>query len=241
MSEVRSASARVSGAIEFSVKVIALGVPAFYAMGRLFTEGYWRHFGLPSSLMVQSVEDNLYCGFLSVLLPLARLVGVDPYTPMGYALLIGLGLALFVVLSRLLGSYFGAWSRSRIDAINHWLAERAKERAFAAKQMLLFVSIWSFVAFVFMGMIAAVLVLILPLALASTEGTYQAELADARIRSPAPMSLPAEVDFTVGDGIQSAPVLSCSDRWCVVYQDGSYVALPAQTVTRVRPVGSTKK
>ena len=40
MSEVRSGKDRVTGAIEFAVKVVALGVPVFYALGRLYADGY---------------------------------------------------------------------------------------------------------------------------------------------------------------------------------------------------------
>lgn len=241
MSEVRQTRDRVTGAIEFAVKVIALGVPIFYAMGRLYFDGYWTHLGLSTSLMAPSAEDYLYLGFLSVLLPLARLVGVEPYTPMGYAVLIGLGLALLAVIARLIGKYFGGWAKSQIGAYNDRLTAWAKEREFFAKQVLLLASVSTFVAFVLIGLIYCVLFLILPLALAVKEGQYQAAKVDAWLRDPLPAQSRNEAKFSVDGAAHSAPLLTCSDQWCVVLMDKAYVAVPAEAVVRVRVVTPPKK
>jgi len=179
--------------------------------------------------MAPSVEDYLYFGFLSILLPLARLVGVDPYTPIGYALLIAFGLALFVVIARLIGKYLGGWAKAQLGTINDRLSAWAKEQEFVAKQVLLLASVGSFVAFVLMGLIWCVLVLLLPLALASYEGTQQAELTDARLRDPAPTRPRNQAEFLLGGVAKSAPLLDCSERWCIVLTDTGYVAIPIGT------------
>lgn len=57
---------RYSGIFELLSKVVLLGGPVFYVLGRIYAQGYWITFGLPSSALGVDAEDYIFFGFVVI-------------------------------------------------------------------------------------------------------------------------------------------------------------------------------
>lgn len=119
---------RVSVALEFVVKLVAIGVPILYALGRIYSDSYWHELGLTSSLMGDSAEDYLYIGFSSIVVAGARLLGVDVYSTLAYAALVALVVASLTVIAEIVDRWLSKLINKRVTALRErvleWKASR---------------------------------------------------------------------------------------------------------------------
>jgi hypothetical protein len=230
--------ARLTGLLDFALKLAAVLVPVLYAMGRIYSEAYWSALGLPSSLMTYSVQDYLYFGFVSMFLWFARNIGIHPYGAIGYALLAALGIAVFALAVR-----FALWLISKTaPSWQTWLQERVHDRLpprhgwvigqFKSLASIAAIAALRLLFFIWVGFAAFV-----PIVFAVKAGQTQASadrLKDvAEPQSKAKTTSTAYAHYVLDDLPHSAPLLECSVDWCVVNDHGVVVALPKSTVVRV--------
>lgn len=229
---------RVSVAIEFIVKVVAIGVPILYALGRIYSDSYWQELHLPSSLMGYSAEDYLYFGFTSLVSGLARLVGVEPYTTMAYAALAALVAAAMTILAAFLDTWMGRVLKKYATKFEQKIGEWKQSKHGKLVRHVVFgaaIGTGSFVVMMFL--VALSLCVFLPIVFAATEGKRQASIERDRLTQPQPKqgqpALSPLVYYESRGTRASARLMECSDSWCVVFSQEAFVAIPRSDVYRV--------
>ena len=167
---------RVSTVIEFLVRWIAISIPIFYGLGRMYVEAYWGALKVPISLIRLSADDYLYTGFMMIMVALARSVGANIYGSMGYAVAIAAGIALLAVAMMLIDRYlFGAIRRQAgklRTKIEVWRTSRLKH---VVDMSLTGTAVWSLLVMVLLGLLLAFLLLVLPIQLSVHQGKAEAE------------------------------------------------------------------
>lgn len=232
-----SFNARVAGTLEFFVKVVAIGVPVFYALGRLYLDSYWETLRLPSSLMGYAAEDYLYFGFMSLAVGVARWVGVELYSSIAYAAVFAAFTAAVAMLMYAMDRYLSTKIRARIAA-----SERRKVEAKTSKQgaaihyAQIGAAVWSVTTTIFLVLMAAALLLLVPIVFAVKAGQGQAEAEFARYAQPPTVEAKSRritAHFQRDGAATTAPLVECSDAWCVIFRDGAFAAIPRSEVQRV--------
>lgn len=220
---------RVSTVIEFLVRWIAISVPIFYGLGRMYVEAYWGVLKVPTSLVRLSADDYLYTGFMMIMVALARSVGANIYGSMGYAVAIAAGIALLAVAMMLVDRYlFGAIRRQAgklRTKIEVWRTSRLKH---VVDLSLTGTAVWSLLFIVMLGLLLAFLLLILPLQLAVYQGKAEAE-KDLVALSETPGDF-ATVTFERNQQVESGAFVECGQAWCVVFTNKTFVVTPADSV-----------
>jgi hypothetical protein len=240
-----SLSSRIASALEFIVKVIVIGVPVLYALGRIYSDSYWQELHLPSSLMHNTTEDYLYAGFSSLVQGLVGLIGITPYTSMGYAALISLLIALLTVTALVIDRSLGPRIRGQLLRLElHFNELKQSKHREAIRHIAIGAVVWSGLLSVLSMLMVAVLVLFLPIVFAVNAGKQQAHNDLNRLTQPkskpgraAPPVILAHYKSDAGQ--ITAPLLDCSDTWCVVLQEGSFAAIPRSEVSLVDHQSST--
>jgi hypothetical protein len=227
-----SLSARLGRALELIVKIAAIVVPVLYVLGRLYSDAYWEALSLPPSLVQRGFEDYLYLGFLSLLLALARTVGASPYGAMAYAALFALAVALFVVVALFVSQWLGPKIRAEGAIFDQWLQDlKASPRGEVFRHLHRGAAIWSGLTSLMLIVLAAVLMLFLPVLFAINSGKVEAQREYTRQRQPvAKGRLPMLAHYAQGDAQLIAPLVECSDTWCVVYREGAFIAVRRDAV-----------
>ena len=234
----RSTRARLAGALEFVVKTAAIGVPILYALGRVYAESYWGALHLPSGLMGYSVDDYLYFGFLSIILWVSHLLGVGPYSAMAKGLLLGLGVGAVAAAAAWVDRWLSRRLSARAAAFRERLAEaKQSKHASALHGLQVGAVVSSGVSFLLLSLLAAIALILLPLLLAANIGKAQARvdlahLSGQRTGTGASQS-PIEAHYTFEGERVSAPLLECSEGWCVVLKHGTVAAIPRADVFEI--------
>ena len=238
LSPAHERMARLTGLLEFGLKLAAVLVPILYVMGRIYSEAYWDTLGLPATLMAYSVQDYLYFGFLSMFVGLAHTVGAHPYNAMGYALLVAGGITVFVVMIRLADWVAGPTLRAYIAALEQRIrTARASKHGAVVQHAQVAAAVWSGASSLLMVMLTAVLLSFLPIVFAVSAGRAQAVEERAQWLDPAhrpkTKQPPATVTYRSEATLRTASLVECSEAWCMVYDQGAFVALPRTDVVRI--------
>ena len=226
-----STGARLVSALEFVVKTAAIGVPIFYALGRVYVESYWGALSLPSTLMGYSVDDYLYFGFLSIIVWVSHLLGVGPYSVMAKAVLIGLGIGIVSAIAAWVDRWLSRRLSARAAAFRERLVEaQQSEHASTLHGLQVGAIVSSGVSFLLLSLLGAVALVFLPLLLAANTGKAQAKADLDRLAGhhagPTPAQPMTQAHYTEDGQRVSVPLLECAEVWCVVVRQGIAVAIP---------------
>lgn len=227
---------RLSKATALLAQGLAIALPLFYATGRIYSSGYWGELGLSASLMDRSTPDFVYFGFVAIANALAHYVGLDPYSMMGVIFAIAGLVGALLLLAWAIERWLLPWLRRRaqaldVGALRALARHEISDRIFAAFVLALEI------AFGLLALLLCCLFLFLFVALATHEGIRQAtDLRKAFIKTPAQVKSSQSPAVWVFIDESSTPIgrlVECSSRWCVVFQDGRFSAVPASTVTSI--------
>ena len=235
--EAPSLNARATRTLEFIVKIVAIGVPVLYALGRIYLESYWQTLRLPSSLMGYAAEDYLYSGFMSLAVGMSRLIGVELYSTMAYAAIFAAVTAALAMVMYSIDRFVGPHVRARIAASQRLRGEAKKSKqSDAIRYVQIGAAVWSVTTTIILVFTAAGVLLLLPIVLAVKAGQGQAEAERASYLQPqsAKRGVRPILAHYESDGIEvTAPLVECSESWCVVFRLGDFVAIPRAQVLRV--------
>lgn len=217
-----------SAIVDTIAKVVVIGAPVSYALGRAYAEGYWREIGITPTIMARGFEDYVYFSFVMVVNVAVALFSLGDLV----ALLIAVGalLLLFiaVVLAGLSVPRFFTWLKFKTRVArrraSRWLRRRkAVGRAVVQGQA----TVGTIAVFITVGSYL-LLLLLLPVAIAQKVGSRQAEITRTRI---------SEDDYRYervaarsGESRIEGRMLECNARWCVIYSDSDFIAVPESSV-----------
>lgn len=220
---------RVSTVIEFLVRWIAISVPIFYGLGRMYVEAYWGALKVPISLIRLSADDYLYTGFMMIMVALARSVGANIYGSMGYALAIAAGIALLAIVMMLVDRYlFGAIRRQAGKLRTKIEVWRTSQLKHVVDLGLTGTAVWSLLVMVLLGLLLAFLLFVLPIQLAVNQGKAEAEKVRTAL-STNPEDF-ATATFERNQQVESGAFVECGQSWCVVFSNKIFVVTPVDSV-----------
>lgn len=210
--------------VELLTIVIVFATPVFYALGRIFSQGYWTELGFEQALIKSSVEDYIYRGFVMLANALANTFGgSDRYLVWGSAFLV---ITVFVVGLLIRVAARKIRRKLRLKEIKRRRlnsGRRMKSNAFereADDAMRLTQAIANMLlAFFFFSAIFMTLII-----LATKQGEYAAQRTLAKLAS-GNTAFPV-IEVLIGDRTWVGRVIQCSDVWCAVYINGQ--AIPAK-------------
>lgn len=223
--------------LEGLAKLLAIGVPMLYVLGRAYTQGYWHAIGLPESLMEYTIEDYLYFGFLAPFNWVASYFDESFGSRIPWAVAGCFGAATIVAILGFADRWFSKalFPRARVLA-NRWqLAKHRKWVQFIFSHIAM--ALASSLVILVSAIILALFVLIF--ALTYRAGSTQADTQGVTF-SNFEFSLGGEAaSFAIAhyldrDGRPRAGIVSdCSSNWCVLYAKGTYTAFPTASINRI--------
>lgn len=228
-----------NGALEQLIKVVVIGAPVLYTLGRVYASSYWRELHLPSSLMDYSTEDYLYMGFISIVNGIARAIGLEPYTTMAHAIVFTLLVALLATAAHYIDRWISRGMRARIVAFQQRVEEAKKSKHGSLIHAAQFAAaVWSGLTIVVFVLFCSFVLLVIPIALVDGAGKQQAiiernEQAQRPARTGAYVRPPILTQY-VSDGVPlKAQLVECSEQWCVIFDQGDFAAIPSEAVHRI--------
>ena len=231
-------STRVANALEFIVKIVVIGVPVLYALGRIYLESYWQALHLPSSLMHNATEDYLYFGFVAVVEGLARGLGFAPYTALGYAALVAMAVAVLSFVALLIDRWLGPMARAQLARVDRRIAAlKDSKHVDGIRSALIGAVVWGALTSFVMLLFMAVLLVFLPIVFAANAGKRKANTdinEQMQHQTQQGRATPVSIAHYSNDGVpMAAPLLDCAETWCVVFDQGAFVAIPRSNVVRI--------
>lgn len=213
--------------LESLTRLIVLGAPVFYTLGRVFSEGYWSTLGVSSGLMKGSAEDYVYFGFIVIVNGLTLMLPGSHDTawwiaPLAsFALLGGLAFVIWLLTKAKI------WitpklQRFTVRARRFLSRRRPAVRAFStASSMMSALCAMLLVFFTIAG------ALLLPLVIAHSIGKFRAE----QVRSDLHAGKGGYVQV-VSTAVGEAPVrlLECAEQYCVLYTETQLIPVERATV-----------
>lgn len=208
---------RYAAILELLTKVILLGGPVFYVLGRIYTEGYWVALGVSPSVMAVEAEDYIYYGFIVVASGLTMVLPHADHAAIWLA-----PLAAILVLLMLGGA---VWLLGQIKA---WLARklhtcRGRLQVFFAKKRPALqslgtaASILSVVSSLVLVLLSLSAALLLPIVVAHSVGKGRASKVRAELANRDTAYAEIEVH-----GKAAGHLLECAGEYCVVYSNGNF-------------------
>lgn len=223
--------------LEGLAKLLAIGVPMLYVLGRAYTQGYWHAIGLPESLMEYTIEDYLYFGFLAPFTWVASYFDETFGSRIAWAVAGCFGAATIVAILSFADRWFSKalFPRARVLA-NRWqLAKHRKRVQFIFSHIAMALAL----ALVILVSTIVFALFVLVFALTYRAGSSQANTQSTKFAN-FEYSLGGEApSFAIAhyvdrDGRPRAGIVAdCSSRWCVLYVKGTYTALPADSINRI--------
>jgi hypothetical protein len=216
---------RSTAILEMLTKIILLGGPVFYVLGRIYAESYWGALGVPSSVMAVAAEDYIYYGFIVVA---SGLTMVLPKADYG-AILVA-SIAAILILG-LLGAVLWLLGRAK-----QWLARmlrrfrrRLRVRIARQKPALQSIATASAVVGVVSSLVLVLLLLLaallLPIVIAQSVGEKRASKVMADFAKAGDGYIPVEVD-----GLTAGRLVDCNAKYCVVYANGKFRPVRLESV-----------
>lgn len=228
----------VAHIVEILVRVLAVGVPVLYVLGRAFREGYWTELGFTPALMSYTVQDYLYWGFASLLRGLMWLYKLLPFGPLGTLFFALLAIAALSALAALGQIYLLPKLRQPAQSSVRWLRRSTgNQRGFGAlfARPLFLLSQWvSSSLFYF-------LLTILGVAGSVSLAVYAGKQSATRDRAyltavPIVGSLDARPVVRLRskdeDKVRSL-LLECGPQWCVMLRGRDFVAVRQEDVLQI--------
>lgn len=217
---------RYAGSIaELLTKVVLLGAPILYVLGRVHAEGYWTALGVAPSVMAVDAEDYIYLGFMVIASGLVMLMPRADTSFVWMAPLISL--ALIAALAACL------WALGRI---RRWLGNRLRQigrqwRPFFAQRKPAFeavetsASILNAASSLLLAFLLLAAALLFPIVLANSVGKWHAGKLRESLVAGAKTLPPVEVE-----GGRSGKLLECTPTFCVIFEEMAFVPVPLTVV-----------
>jgi hypothetical protein len=216
---------RYTAILELLTKVVLLGGPVFYVLGRIYSESYWAALDVPSSVMAVAAEDYVYYGFIVVATGLTMVLPKADFGAIWVA-----PLAAILILG-LLGTV--VWLLGRVK---QWMARKLRKfrrrlRVLIAKQKPALQSIATAgtVVGVVSSLVLALLLfsaaLLLPIVIAHSVGEKRAGKVMADFAKAGDGHTPVEVD-----GVSAGRLVDCNAKYCVVYASGKFRPVRLESV-----------
>lgn len=226
--EIGSRRRNSSGIMELIAKVLVVGGPVAYALGRAYAEGYWRAIGITSTVMGRGFDEYAYFFFVMIVN-----LALIPFRWVGdgsILLAIAAILAVFILVAVLTwtGQALGSYVRREIRVARRkshlWLRRRKHMRA----SVITAAGVSGMLALAAIVGLYAIFVLVLCVALSQWLGAQQAEQMIGRLRSG---QNGFETVIVPVEGIdREARMLECSDRRCVVFINNAFIAVAESDV-----------
>lgn len=230
-----TASARAFRAIEIVVKAAALGVPVLYVLGRAFQEAFWNELHLSVALMGYSGDDYLYSGFLAIVLGLGHMVGANFYSTIGKAVVIGVSIGACYTVVIWLEPLLLRRLKTRAAIFRERFQEASKKNRTGYLGLQSGAVLGAGLSTLFVFLACLTVIFFLPFVFAVNSGTIQGKLERDRQLGRLKSAPPMYVDFRQGEVLQTAPFVACGEAWCVIFQQGTFVAIPKSEVVRIGP------
>lgn len=205
--------AQFSAHVQGLLKLATTAVPALYLSGRMFADAYWSALGMGALPLSYASDDYIYMGLLALTWSAASPFGIGHDQWLAVVVLGGFGLGL----ASLLGWHL-------LGALRHWLRRRAVVQPAGSALRISAETL-----------VLAFATVVTPLVLAALAARQEgARHASQRMQQLAAAARPGGIVTRADTAGASAGVLDCNGRWCVVWQQGGPVALPIDTILRLR-------
>lgn len=234
-SSERASPAKVlANLFQFALAVFAIGVPTLYAMGRVYLEAYWGALQLPQ-LDALALEDYVYLGFVASFNSAGRAMDVGTF---GYLLIAGVVLTAFACYIVVLDKWLIPTIRKRLRDIGERVNISLEgKRVWIADLSRLVGVIWATLSTLAVLFFIAFIGIALPLVWMHRAGEQQASFDRKRLTEfGRPQMFTAEpiLHYKDGEGRRRASLmLSCSEQWCVIFEDRLFAAVKTDAVERI--------
>jgi len=231
----RSVTAKaLTNALQLALSVFAIGLPALYAMGRVYQEGYWNSIQLPP-LMGYALEDYVYTGFVAIFNAAGRAVGGGT---LGYLVIAGLVLTFFACYIVVLDKWLIPTVKRRLRSIGERSNVSEKKPAWLVDLTRLIGIAWTTLTTVSFLFFVLFLCIALPLVGMHKAGKSQAERDKKQLvqHGGRPLKYGTEpvLHYKDDSGVMRASLmLQCSQQWCVIFDNGFFSAVRLDDVIRI--------
>lgn len=213
-----------AGIVDTIAKVLVIGAPVSYALGRAYADGYWRAIGITPTIMARGFEDYVYFTFVMVVN-----VGITLFS-LGdvVTLVVGVGVLLLlfivVVLAGLSVPRLFTWLKFKTRLARRRASKWLTRRKVLGRAVSLGLATVAPVAIFATVGSYLLLLLLLPVAIAQKVGTRQAEITVKRMQD-------GDVRFEriaarSGEKRVEGRMLECNARWCVIFTGNDFIAVP---------------
>lgn len=225
-----TASHYAGSAIELLTKVVLLGGPVFYVLGRIYLESYWSALDVAPSIMAVDAEDYIYLGFIVIA---SGLVMLMPHTDASFVWLAPLASLVFIGA---LGACI--WMIGQIKA---WIARKlrygvSKFRVYLRKRKPAFQAIGAAaetlnaITSVLLALLLLSAALLFPIVLANSVGKWHAGKVRQDLRSGI-KSYP----WVIIDEKRAGRLLECSQIYCIAFDGTAFSPVALETLRWIRP------
>lgn len=226
--------------LELFIRIVAIGVPVLYVIGRVYAEGYWSALGLSSGLASYDVDDYLYLGFFALVNASAIALGVPGDHTFLVVIVGGLMLSFATILVITIEHWMTVFFSSHLKKADERSAEWRRKhqgaiRKFGHPAVIIGAGFYALVYIVGMSLFAAFLAVLVVHNVGIGSGRREiqrfAKLEDSPggVREHASTVHYVDRELTRREGL----LLDCSADWCFVFQGGKFVAIPSGTVVGI--------
>ena len=216
---------RYAAILELLTKVILLGGPVFYVLGRIYTESYWGSLGVTPSVMAVAAEDYIYYGFIVVASGLAMVLPQAGYGAIWLAPLAAILILLFLGAAVWLLGRAKQWLARKLRKFRRRLKVLMARQRPALQSIVTASTILSVVSTLVLVLLLVSAALLLPIVIAHSVGKERASKVIANLAKSEGAYAPIDVE-----GKSTGRLVDCNDRYCVVFANGQFRPVRLESV-----------
>lgn len=210
------------------VKILVLGTPVFYGMGRAYAEGYWRGFSLSPTVMARGFEDYIYFAFIMLANAIAVALTPGEHFSLWFAFALTLAGALLLALLVIAGRWIGKTLERREKLFRRKVQKWAQQKRSFADALQIAIASVGVVATGILVIISICIAMLLPVAASYALGSRQA--AVVRDNMSTGLGPYEAVSSEEGGRVLRGRLLECSEQRCVIFSGGKFIPVSADSV-----------
>lgn len=216
---------RYAAILELLTKVILLGGPVFYVLGRIYSESYWGSLGVAPSVMAVAAEDYIYYGFIVVASGLTMVLPQADYGAIWLAPIAAILILLVLGAVVWLLGRAKKWLARKLRKFRRRLQVLIARQKPALQSIATASSILSVVSSLMLVLLLLSAALLLPIVIAHSVGKERA----SKVRANLATSEGAYAPITV-EGNSAGRLVDCTARYCVVFANGKFRPVRLESV-----------
>lgn len=214
--------------LEVAARLVVLGTPVFYTLGRVFSEGYWSALGVSPGLMNASAEDYVYLGLIVIVNGLALILPNGSGASWWIAPVLSVGIFAALAFNLWLLAKAKAWLNPRLEHVSFVTRRFFARRRVAGEALSMTSAIIGAIAALSLVFFVSAGALLLPVVIAHSVGTLRAEQLAQSLKTEK-----GRYSVVTSSALGSLParLVECSDEYCVLYTENGIVPVPRSSVS----------